>query len=180
MVKKTAMGERLRMIVQSAFGLTRQEAIVLIILISGGIIGMIIRRTGVMSMQGIRAHDGMSKANLIIDSMILAEELRVQKMLISDSLQDTISSVLDAGIQSSFPKKIAKQPTIIDMNAAGVEDFMQLPGIGPSIAEKIINYRKQQSFDQIEDIMNVKGIGEKKFEKMKPYLKIGKIMSKNR
>jgi competence protein ComEA len=57
---------------------------------------------------------------------------------------------------------------------------MQLPGIGQSTAEKILAYRTQQSFTDIEDIMNVKGIGEKKFEKMKPYLKVGLSKTKNR
>ncbi|NBO69597.1 MAG: helix-hairpin-helix domain-containing protein [Bacteroidetes bacterium] len=69
---------------------------------------------------------------------------------------------------------------IIDINKAGLHEFMQLPGIGQSTAEKILAYRTQQSFTDIEDIMNVKGIGEKKFEKMKPYLKVGFSKTKNR
>jgi len=51
---------------------------------------------------------------------------------------------------------------------------MDIPGIGPSTAEQIILYRKDHVFTSIEDIMNVRGIGEKKFEKMKQWLKVGK------
>jgi comEA protein len=131
-------------------------------------------------MQGTRAHEGMEKATAIIDSIILSEEHRIQHMLLADSLTDTIPSMLDKGIQIHFPKKSAKQPSIIDINRAGLQEFMQLPGIGQSTAEKILAYRTQQSFTDIEDIMNVKGIGEKKFEKMKPYLKVGLSKTKNR
>ena len=39
---------------------------------------------------------------------------------------------------------------------------------------KDIEYRKLQKFSSPADIMNIKGIGEKKFEKMKQYLSVGK------
>lgn len=172
-MKINKVGEQLRVLLQSAFGMTRQEAVILIILFSGGLTGMIIRRTGVISMQGIRAHDGMNQASFIIDSIIKAENHRVNQMLLVDSTKDTIPSLLDVGVKPTFPKKQLKQPSIININVASVQDFMQLPGIGPSTAEKIIEYRRQHSFATIEDIMNVKGIGEKKFEKMKPYLRLG-------
>jgi comEA protein len=172
-MKSKKVGEQLRMLLQSAFGMTRQEVVILIILISGGLTGMIIRRTGVISMQGIRAHDGMTRAHFIIDSIIKAEDKRLENMLSGDSTKDTIPSLLDAGIRPAYPQKTGKQPSIININTASAQEFMQLPGIGPSTAEKILAYRKQQSFATIDDIMNVKGIGEKKFEKMKPYLRIG-------
>jgi comEA protein len=94
-------------------------------------------------------------------------------MLSVDSTKDTIPSLLDAGIRPTYPPTKIKKPSIININTASAQEFMQLPGIGPSTAEKILAYRKQQSFSTIEDIMNVKGIGDKKFAKMKPYLQIG-------
>ena len=48
-----------------------------------------------------------------------------------------------------------------------------MPGIGPSLALKIINYRKENGkFSAIEDIKNVSGIGEKKFEELKGYITV--------
>ena len=48
-----------------------------------------------------------------------------------------------------------------------------MPGVGPSLALRIINYRKENGkFSEIEDIKNVSGIGEKKYEDLKKYIKI--------
>jgi len=69
-------------------------------------------------------------------------------------------------------KVIAEQK--ININTATVEQFQNLPGIGSSIAQEIINYRHEHGpFQKVEDIMQVKGIGEKKFEKIKDLITVG-------
>jgi competence protein ComEA len=58
--------------------------------------------------------------------------------------------------------------TKININNATLKELISLPGIGPKIAKKIINYRAEKGlFTSIKDIMNVKGIGPKKFEQLK-------------
>lgn len=57
---------------------------------------------------------------------------------------------------------------MVNINTATQTELETLPGIGPSIASKIINYRKEKGkFSKIEDIKNVNGIGDAKFEKIK-------------
>jgi len=58
--------------------------------------------------------------------------------------------------------------SLININSATANELQELPGIGSSTAQKIINYRKEYGkFESIEDIMNVSGIGESKFNSLK-------------
>lgn len=56
----------------------------------------------------------------------------------------------------------------ININTASVAELDTLPGIGPAIAQRIIDYRTAHGpFNKIEDLMNVKGIGQATFDKLK-------------
>ena len=56
----------------------------------------------------------------------------------------------------------------ININEATVEELSQIKFIGPTIAERIVQYRENSGpFGKAEDLMNVKGIGPKTFEKIK-------------
>lgn len=59
----------------------------------------------------------------------------------------------------------------ININKAAQTEIETLPGIGPSTALKIINYRNEHGkFKNIGDIKNVSGIGDSKFENIKEYI----------
>ena len=64
------------------------------------------------------------------------------------------------------------QNTKISINNATKEELTKLNGIGEKIAEKIIEYRKENKFKTIEDIKNVSGIGESLYEKIKDSITI--------
>ncbi len=62
---------------------------------------------------------------------------------------------------------------IININLASLSQLESLPGIGPSTAQAIIDYRNEiGEFEQIEDIMNVSGIGESTYSKIEEYISI--------
>ncbi|MFB3902278.1 MAG: ComEA family DNA-binding protein [Acidobacteriota bacterium] len=59
-------------------------------------------------------------------------------------------------------------PAKVDINTATIAELDTLPGIGPAIAARIIDFRSRHGpFRRVEDLMNVRGIGEKKFLKLK-------------
>jgi len=69
----------------------------------------------------------------------------------------------------------ASQSKIVDINKASVAELASVPGIGPKIAERILEYRnKNGKFKSKEEIMNVKGIGEKKYERIKNSITVEK------
>ena len=62
-------------------------------------------------------------------------------------------------------------PEKVNLNTATAEQLQSIPGIGPSTAKNILEYRaKVGKFNKIEEIINVRGIGEKKFQKIKDRL----------
>lgn len=59
---------------------------------------------------------------------------------------------------------------LININTATKEELKSLNGIGDTLADNIINYRKKNKFNTIEDLLNVNGIGESKFDAIKEYI----------
>jgi len=58
----------------------------------------------------------------------------------------------------------------IDLNTATLGELQTLPGIGPKLAENIIQYRDGHCpIHDFGEVMNVRGIGPKRHSVMKPY-----------
>lgn len=69
----------------------------------------------------------------------------------------------------------AAEKATVNLNAATLDQLATLPGIGPKVAERILEYRtKNGGFKKIEELMNVKGIGEKSFLKIKPLVSVAR------
>lgn len=89
---------------------------------------------------------------------------------------DSSATILDETISETVLEETAPVETahvkpstnLININTANADTLATLDGIGPSKAQKIIDYRSSNgNFTSINEIMNVSGIGEKTFEKIK-------------
>ena len=59
----------------------------------------------------------------------------------------------------------------VDVNQAGVGEMMAIPGVGPSMAEAIVQYRESEGpFRSVEQLEEVPGIGPKKLEQLAKFL----------
>ena len=62
----------------------------------------------------------------------------------------------------------------VNINNADSSQLSLLPRVGPSVAQRIVDYRKENGpFKKAEDLMLVQGIGEKTFQLIKPYVATG-------
>ncbi|HRB81171.1 MAG TPA: helix-hairpin-helix domain-containing protein [Nitrospira sp.] len=65
-------------------------------------------------------------------------------------------------------REVARQ---VDLNHATASDLQALPGIGPKLAQRVIDHRTARGpFGKIEDLQQVKGIGRKKLDRLRPHV----------
>lgn len=63
--------------------------------------------------------------------------------------------------------------SVVNINTADTEELMLLPRIGPSVAQRIVEFRdKNGRFKATEDLLLVRGVGEKTFELIEPHVAV--------
>ncbi len=59
----------------------------------------------------------------------------------------------------------------LDLNSATIEQFEQLPGIGPTTARRIVQFREKSGpFRRVEDLLAIRGITKRRLDKLRPYI----------
>ncbi|NOS77774.1 MAG: hypothetical protein HOP35_07485 [Nitrospira sp.] len=98
--------------------------------------------------------------------------------LFSDDTSVATATAVDSTIPPvgvNEARRAANRPQRVDLNHATVADFDQLPGVGPVLAKRMVDYRKSVGqFHAVEDLRGVKGIGKKKLEQLKPFVTVAK------
>ena len=84
----------------------------------------------------------------------------------TESLAVTMGAT--SGITARPPASTGAVAGTLDLNRATEQEFEVLPGIGPVLAERIVEYRQARgAFQDIEQLRRVKGIGKKKFDRIR-------------
>jgi len=79
--------------------------------------------------------------------------------------------MIDPLSQTESPSSKAQKK--IDLNKATSSEFQLLPGVGPQLGRRIVEYREANGkFHQIEELMQIPGIGPKRFEQIKDYITV--------
>lgn len=83
--------------------------------------------------------------------------------------------------RAADPPEVARPPggkkippeVPLDVNQASPEQLMRLPGIGPTLAKRIVETRSERPFATVEELRRVKGIGVKTLERLRPHVVVG-------
>jgi len=70
------------------------------------------------------------------------------------------------------PEAIAAYEVVIDPNRADAAELAALPGIGPALAQRIVEERARGPYKSVDDLLRVHGIGEKTLAKLRPRLRV--------
>jgi competence protein ComEA len=106
--------------------------------------------------------DAINLAALLKDGQKIIIPYKISNQVTVESDKNRSKNIEEVYSSSSSPSDQ------ININTADDNTLQSLPGIGPVLSKRIIEYRNQNGlFEVIDDIKDVSGIGEKKFEGIK-------------
>jgi competence protein ComEA len=100
------------------------------------------------------------------------EDLMTLRRFVATGLAFAMAALLAAGTAMAAAK--AAPAAKVNLNTASVEQLTTLPGVGPKLAARIVEYRqKSGAFRSPQELLNVRGVGEKNFAKIEAWLTVG-------
>lgn len=153
------------------FGLTQQERRIIQLLLISLLVGLAVTFYK-------RSHFGSDWQNSEIyksefEKIQHASKTRSKDNYLKNTTNADTLSTSAAKSENATPKSLAQFGAKLNVNNATAEELESLPGIGPSLAKMIIQYREQYGqFKSIDGLKNVKGIGEKKLENIRNLISI--------
>jgi competence protein ComEA len=144
---------------------------------------ILVQVDGAVKTPGIYSLARESRVNAAIDAaggftqnankaaMNLAARVKDGEKVVVPVVGTPLPLLLTPEVRNEKTIPAATQP--VNLNTATLDDLQTLPGIGPSKAQKILDYREaHQGFKTIEEIQEVQGIGAATFEKLKEFITV--------
>ncbi len=89
---------------------------------------------------------------------------------LEDGQQVYVPKISEESPSSPNPRSVSEQVLI---NTASAPELERLPGIGPVLAQRIVEYREQNGpYQRLEDLLEVEGIGPSKLEGLQDYVQV--------
>ena len=105
----------------------------------------------------------MNRKELIVLSIVIVVLITI----------NVVSYIKRENLKKGHSVLIEEGTIRISINGADAAELEDLPGIGPTLADRIVEYRKRGGgFKTLEELKEVKGIGDKVFQKILPYIKL--------
>lgn len=81
----------------------------------------------------------------------------------------------DASVVAAVQEQSEETLEPVEINKATAEELQKVPGIGETLALRIVEFRQEHgNFAAVDDLLNVRGIGVASLEKLRPYLFVEK------
>lgn len=120
--------------------------------------------------QGARLWDALAAAGGALEGADL-EQLNLARPL-SDGEKVTVSLAGQGGLVQEVTFSV-QGSTLLDLNTADAQALEALPGIGPVLAQRIVEFRTRYGpFIQVDDLLKVQGIGPKTLERLRPLVTV--------
>ncbi len=126
---------------------------------------------GVYSMPpGSRVADAVARAGGFASNA--AQDGINQARIIRDQEQIYVPDVTEATVSLSSVSPI-RQPDLVNINTASIDELTTLPQIGPALAARIVAYRESNGpFKRADDLLKVSGIGQATLEKFRDFITV--------
>ena len=119
--------------------------------------------------------DNRTSSVLVVDQLT-ASQRSTSPMTRESSI---VTSPLSAGEITAKDLKDLDRELLIDLNLGSRREIETLPGIGRTLADRIVSYRSiHGSFQHIDELVKVSGIGPKRFQRLQPFVTVNARMDK--
>jgi competence protein ComEA len=100
----------------------------------------------------------------------------VRAALAALGLAAALATVAPTGVEAQRGRRAtaaqAQDDGVVNIQTASADQLQLLPGIGPSKAQAIVQFRERRAFRRVQDLMRVRGIGRATFRRLRSMLTV--------
>ena len=151
--------------VQHKIAITREESTFLVVC-------LVLLCTGLIAQYVYAPHHPAPDAHALAEEQFQA---RIQELAEAQELEDASEASGEAAPSTGEAAAPSSGGGVVYLNSASQAELESLPGIGPALAERILNYREVIGFFRREDeLLDVSGIGPATLENIAPLLEVNR------